>query len=43
MADLLEGGMKIDITGRQIEVTPALKEFAEEKLHKLVALFLLRI
>ena len=27
--------MKIDITGRHIEVTPALKEFAEEKLSKL--------
>ncbi len=27
--------MKIDITGRQIEVTPALKVFAEEKLGKL--------
>ena len=27
--------MKIDITGRQIEITPALKEFAEEKLSKL--------
>ena len=27
--------MKIDITGRHIEVTPALKEFAEDKLSKL--------
>ena len=27
--------MKIDITGRHIDVTPALKEFAEEKLGKL--------
>ena len=27
--------MKIDITGRQMEITPALREFAEEKLSKL--------
>jgi putative sigma-54 modulation protein len=27
--------MELDITGRHIEVTPALKEFAEEKLRKL--------
>ena len=27
--------MKIDITGRQINVTPALREFTEEKLTKL--------
>jgi putative sigma-54 modulation protein len=27
--------MKIDITGRQIDVTPALREFTEEKLTKL--------
>jgi putative sigma-54 modulation protein len=27
--------MQLDITGRQIEVTPALREFAEEKLRKL--------
>ena len=27
--------MKIDITGRHIDVTPALKQFAEEKLSKL--------
>lgn len=27
--------MKLDITGRHIEITPALKEFTEEKLHKL--------
>lgn len=27
--------MKMEVTGRQIEVTPALKEFAEEKLGKL--------
>jgi putative sigma-54 modulation protein len=32
--------MKIDITGRQIEVTPALREFAEEKLAKLERLLL---
>jgi putative sigma-54 modulation protein len=32
--------MKIDITGRQIEVTPALREFAEEKLGKLERLLL---
>ena len=27
--------MHIDITGRQVAVTPALRKFAEEKLHKL--------
>lgn len=27
--------MKIDITGRQTDVTPALRQFAEEKLQKL--------
>ena len=27
--------MQLDITGRHIEVTPALREFAEEKLRKL--------
>jgi putative sigma-54 modulation protein len=27
--------MKIDITGRNVEVTPALRDFAEEKLRKL--------
>jgi putative sigma-54 modulation protein len=27
--------MRIDITGRQVEVTPALRKFAEEKLKKL--------
>ena len=27
--------MKIDITGRQVDVTPALRKFAEEKLRKL--------
>jgi putative sigma-54 modulation protein len=27
--------MKIDITGRQIEITPALREFTMEKLRKL--------
>lgn len=32
--------MKIDITGRQIEVTPALRDFAEEKLGKLERLLL---
>ena len=32
--------MKIDITGRQIDVTPALREFAEEKLGKLAKLLL---
>ena len=30
--------MEVDITGRQTEVTPALREFAEEKLHKLTKL-----
>jgi putative sigma-54 modulation protein len=32
--------MKIDITGRQIDVTPALRDFAEEKLGKLARLLL---
>jgi putative sigma-54 modulation protein len=32
--------MKIDITGRRIDVTPALREFAEEKLAKLGKLLL---
>jgi putative sigma-54 modulation protein len=32
--------MKIDITGRQVDVTPALREFAEEKLAKLGKLLL---
>ena len=30
--------MNIDITGRQIEVTPALRDFAEDKLRKLTKL-----
>ncbi len=30
--------MKVDITARHTEVTPALREFAEEKLHKLTKL-----
>ena len=30
--------MKVDITGRNTEVTPALREFAEERLHKLTKL-----
>src|SRR6185295_6407601 len=32
--------MKIDITGRHIEVTPALREFAEERLRKLEKLLI---
>jgi putative sigma-54 modulation protein len=32
--------MKIDITGRQVDVTPALKDFAEEKLGKLARLLI---
>jgi len=31
--------MKIEITGRQLDVTPALREFAEDKLGKLERLF----
>ncbi len=31
--------MKVEFTGRNTEVTPALREFAEEKLHKLTKLF----
>jgi ribosome hibernation promoting factor len=27
--------MQLEITGRHVEITPALREFAEEKLHKL--------
>ena len=27
--------MKIDITGRHVDITPALREFVEEKLNKL--------
>lgn len=30
--------MQVDITGRQIDVTPALREFAEDKLRKLTKL-----
>ena len=30
--------MQVDITGRQIEVTPALRDFAEDKLRKLTKL-----